>query len=112
MSHVSNCILHLDLLDKSKLAEINKFFDDETSGNAQRSQKGFVDVDEISHGWYGGSKFLETVIAIGAFNYLNCDRLIEHIRSIGFEVPEGVQLIIQGQHAYKLTLIDVFGDES
>ena len=100
MSYVANTILTFGVLEDAKLrlAEVNKFFDDDC--------KGFVDCNDESLpiGWYGGSKMLETNICIGAFNYLKVDELIEHLREIKWEEPKNVQLIIQNQNDEKFAI--------
>lgn len=108
MSVVTNCLLSLGIGDGEKLGEVNKFFEDETLDNAQKSQRGFVDVDEIRHGWYGGSKYLEVNLSMAAFNFLNLQGLIEHIRKIQFVDPDSVQLLVLGQQDDRFEIINVF----
>ena len=89
MSYVTNIILNLGLQGK-KLEEVNQFFDGE---------KGFIscDDDSLPRGWYGGTKMLEVDIAIGAFNYIDLDKIKQHIQNIKWEEPEDVQLLICDQ---------------
>lgn len=65
---------------------VNDFFTLET---------GLVHVDSVEDGrWYGGSKCLQTDVAIGAFNYFDLSEFIAHLKTIPWEYPECVQLII------------------
>lgn len=107
MSVVTNCILHFSITEdeEDRISDINKFFD--IQGH---KQKPFVDIDDKSlpHGWYGGSRMSEAPLYYGAFNYLDVDALIAHIKRIRFEDPENVQLIIQGQEDARFSIINVF----
>lgn len=92
MSYVTNVILSYSIIEKDeKIEEINKFFEKDTAP--------FVSVDspELPHGWYGGTKMLETPLFIGAFNHLRLDQLMHHIAQIEFEEPQSVQLIVKDQ---------------
>ncbi len=92
MSVVDNCILSFCILEDedNRLADVNRFFGD---------REGFIGVEDLSlpGGWYGGTKFLETPLFIGAFNYFEEAEFVEHLKTIGWEHPENVQLIIQRQ---------------
>jgi len=70
-----------------------------------------VEDESLPSGWYGGTKFLETNLFIGAFNFLNKGKLLEHIRTIDFLSPEDVQLIIQEQEDTRFHIINVFDEE-
>ena len=92
MSYVTNIVLSWSILeDDSKIEEVNTYF--------KYNQRGFVSCgdDSLPRGWYGGSKMLETPLFIGAFNYVGLEDLREHLRTITFEYPESVQLIIKDQ---------------
>ena len=66
---------------------------------------GFVAVD----GWhYGGTKALECFLAIAAFNYLDLDRLVADLRTLPWEQPECVQLLVREQEAIGFRIINVF----
>lgn len=90
MSYITNTIISIGMNDSDKLNEVNKYFGED---------RGFVSCDSagLPRGWYGGSKFLEVEIGIGAFNYLNVNLLKEHIKNIQWEYPEDVQLLICDQ---------------
>ena len=106
MSVVTNCILHFSISEcegddnEAKcLADINTFFKD---------VKGFVSIDDprLPHGWYGGTKMSEAPLFYGAFNHLDLDALCNHIKTIQFEDPESVQLIVQLQDEESFFIIE------
>lgn len=107
MSVVTNVILSLGPLglneEKEFLAEVNKFFG---------GTKGLVSVDDDSlpRGWYGGNKMLETSIAIGAFNYLDLDALVQHLQSLFMicQFLSDVQLMIKEQNEDHFRIINIF----
>ena len=105
MSWVTNVILHVGIFDKELVPKVNEFF--------ERDQiRGFVSLDDDSlpKGWYGGTKYLEASFSVGAFNYLDMNNLLAHIRGIEWSEPEAVQLIVLDQEDYKCRLVDVFPD--
>ena len=55
--------------------------------------------------WYGGTKMLETPLYVGAFNHLDLEGLIEHMKEVKWEEPENVQLIVKLQEADKFEII-------
>lgn len=61
-----------------KLQEINSYFGE---------QRGFVSADDKSlpEGWYGGTKYLQCRIAIGAFNFLDREELFAHIQAFQYD---------------------------
>lgn len=96
MSVVTNTILASFSLGEEGRKLVNEFFPDGL---------GFVWVDDpkLPPGWYGGSKYLECDLAIGAFNHLDLNGLIEHLHSI--ELP--CQLIVQEQEDFEFRIIDI-----
>lgn len=102
MSVVTNAILHMSNMEREedRLNDVNKFFPPET---------GFVDVDDpkLPTGWYGGTKMLEAPLALGAFNHLDLEGLITHLKSIPWEEPQEVQLIVQEQEDEKFRIIEL-----
>lgn len=100
MSYVTNVILSMGM-EGEKLEQVNKFFD----GN----QKGFVSCDDESlpRGWYGGSKMLEIDIAVGAFNYLSIDELVEHLKTIEWQEPEEIQLLICDKDDNRFSIVQI-----
>lgn len=119
MSSVTNVILHYCPLDPHSikghigfstltgmaLTQVNDAMEDQGVH--------FVSVTDKSlpRDWYGGSKCLEQDIAIGAFNRLNLEVLIEELREISWWRPERIQLIICEQDANRFRIINVFEDE-
>jgi hypothetical protein len=85
MSVVTNVLLKLPICEEEKIHEINKFFGE---------RRGFE--EEIGANC-GGTKVMEATVFPAAFNHLEIEKFIEHIRSIEWESPESVQLFICGQ---------------
>jgi hypothetical protein len=88
MSNVTNLILHIGIAEdeNQKIAEVNMFFDD------QRPLVSIKD-ESLPDGWYGGTKHLECNLYVGAFNYLNLERFVAHLKTIRWGEPEALQLI-------------------
>lgn len=101
MSEVTNLILSFSNVEdeKSRIYEVNLFFN---NGRGFQIESADFEEGEDRFGkknkkrWYGGSKFLETPLYIGAFNHLDFDGLKDHLRDIEWEQPESVQLIVKG----------------
>jgi hypothetical protein len=70
-----------------------------------------VDDDSLPKGWYGGSKYLECNILIGAYNHLHFKSLVEFMRTMSWDRPDNVQLIIKKQWDTKFRIIDLFPEE-
>ncbi|HUX47420.1 MAG TPA: hypothetical protein VMV58_05345 [Desulfosporosinus sp.] len=101
MSVVDNCILTYGWLESGELIDkVNQFF----------SCKGFVSIDDNSlpHGWYGGSKMMEARLYLAAFNHFNEKEFISQLKSIDWECPEKVQLIIKRENDEKFSVINIF----
>ena len=107
MSYVTNCLIHFSNLENEieALKSINSFFESDA-----HKQKPFISIEDSSlpNKWYGGSKASEAPLAFGAFNFLDVEALLNHIREIKFKAPECVQLIVQNQDDDKFSIIDVF----
>jgi hypothetical protein len=105
VSYVTNVILHIGILDdaKTRLQEVNHFFEE--------GLRPLISVDDptLPRGWYGGDKMLECKISIGAFNYLYLDGLITHLKTIKWEEPESLQLLVKDGRDDKFRIVDVFG---
>lgn len=89
MSNVTNVILSFSILEAEELVlrEVNEF--------DFRYGSGFIDAD--IDGVCGGSKWLERPTFVGAFNHLDLEALKCHLRTIRWDAPEHVQLIVCGQ---------------
>jgi hypothetical protein len=110
MSNVTNLILSIGHFDAEadKIVEVNRYFE-EPEIEALRC-RGLVAIDDpaLPEGWYGGSKYFEAYIYLGAFNYLLLDEFIEYVRSIQWQSPESVQLVVMEQEDDRFRIIDVF----
>ena len=45
--------------------------------------------------WYGGNKFLEAPVYIGAYNHFDLNDFIDYLKLIEWAEPENVQLIVK-----------------
>ena len=106
MSVVTNIIFTFSIMenDVKRISEVNTFFDCKPLIG--------VDSNALPSGWYGGSKMLETNIYVGAFNYLDLNAFISHIKTIKWKEPENVQLIVQGDNDEKFKIIDIFENKT
>jgi len=108
MSVVTNAILTYSILEQedetNRIGEVNKFFGE---------SRGFVhcDTPTLERGWYGGTKMLETNVAIGSFNHLRLNDFVEHLESIKWEEPQNVQLIVQEQDDERFRIITLAPQE-
>jgi len=57
--------------------------------------------------WYGGTKFMEARIYMGAFNYLEIDDFRNYLRTLDWENRDLVQLIIKEQDDDKFKIIEL-----
>lgn len=102
MSVVTNLILFIPHSEHvcTRLAEVNAYF--------ERDQiRPLVSVDDpaLPRGWYGGSKMLEAFLFLGAFNHLDLRRFIDHLKSLPWECPENVQLIVREQDDERFRIV-------
>ena len=93
MSRITDCLLSFSCLEECDsddefliLADVNKFF---------TTQYGFVSIHDkrLPRGWTGGGKVFTSPLFIGAFNHIDVEKLINHLRSLPFNYPLEVQLI-------------------
>lgn len=108
MSQVTNVILSMgtntDQEAKDYIAQVNHFFSSENTPNKQ----GFAYINDWQYsqpGW-----LLEVDLAIGAFNYLNLDALVKHLRTIDWGDKASIQLLVREQNEWQFRIIDVFPD--
>ena len=101
MSSVTNLILHIGIIEDedAKIKEVNAFF-----GERENPLVGLRE-QPLPRGWYGGSKYLECNIYVGAFNYLDLVRFLKHINSIQWDEPQDVQLFVKEQNDTRFKLI-------
>lgn len=104
MSDVTNAILYYGNARDWILEGVNTFFD-------KRGQRGFVSVEDPSlpYHWYGGTKMLEADLAIGAFNYLDVEALVEHLcqQCAKHELDPRSQLILEEQWEDRFRIINI-----
>lgn len=104
MSYVTNLIFSLSIVDvdRGKMDEVNTHFVD-------KGIKPLVSVhdERLPRAWYGGSKYLETGLYLGAFNHFDLDDFIKHVRTISWRFPQKVQIIVKEQEDMKFTIIDL-----
>lgn len=104
MSYVTNVILYIGILNDvdAKIKEVNAYFEDD-------SFNGLVSVEDekLPNGWYGGSKYLECDLFIGAFNYLNLRNFINHLKSIEWDLDSPVQLIVLDEDDIRFKIYDI-----
>jgi len=89
MSYVSNIIISFSVSDEDHVLDIKKFFVETFKDVPPK------DLDEstgLAH--YGGSKALEKTVMVGAHNYLKIDTLVKFMESLGWFIPEDVQLLV------------------
>jgi hypothetical protein len=100
MSRVTNIVLSVYGGDVNLMDQVNSFIGD---------GKGFVSVDDeaLPKGWYGGTKYLEADLYIGAFNYLDLPAFLEHLRSLPWSEPRSVQLFLRDQDDERFSLINL-----
>jgi hypothetical protein len=107
MSVVTNLILsfsHLEYVEE-RIEDVNAFVYDDYQMN-------LVSIDynkdiESQKVWYGGNKFFEGNVFIGAYNHLNTEAFINHLKKIPWEAPDLVQLIIKEQEDEKFRIIEL-----
>lgn len=86
MSHVTNIILKLPVLEVDKIKDVNKYLEENKKG---------IFTDRIIG---DGHKVCEQPVWVGAFNYLDTQEFIEYIKDISFKYPNEVQIFVCDQH--------------
>ena len=110
MSRVTNVLLHIGYRDSNSdigiIVQANTYFED-------RNIRGLISLDDPSlpKGWYGGNKYLEAKLYVGAFNHLYLKEFIEHLRSLEWESPSQVQLIVKEPEEDVFRIVPVFEAE-
>ena len=111
MSVVTNLILSFSISEdeQSRVEEINTFFNNGRGFKLVSAdfERKLADDYYEAKTWYGGSKHLETPLFVGAYNHLDIDGLIDHLKSVNWEEPENVQLILKPQDADKFEIIEI-----
>ena len=107
MSLVTNLLLHIGLLDSNPvngaIVRVNEYF-------SQQGKTGLVGLDDPSlpKAWYGGSKFLEAQLYVGAFNFLDLQGFLSHLRGLDWKEPGVVQVIVMEQEDDIFRIIPIF----
>jgi hypothetical protein len=94
VSVVTNLILSIPCGEdeEQRIPEVNAFFDGSESGR-RRPLARLHDSE-----WrYGGTKYMEAELLMGAFNYFDLPAFMAHLRGIVWEYPEEVQVIVMEQ---------------
>lgn len=112
MSNVTNLIISFSIVEdeKNRMREVNAFqnnghgfkinsadFQPEANWIGQKSKKR----------WYGGSNMLETPLYVGAYEDLDIEGLVHHMKMIEWEELENVQLIMKEQDSDKFKIVDL-----
>ena len=107
MSIVTNIILTISCSDDEieKIQQVNSFVYRGLQMNLVSADYNKVMATGTS--WYGGTKFLEAGIYIGAFNHFPLTEFVEHLKKINWENPESVQVIYKGQDDEKFIITDI-----
>lgn len=105
MSQVTNLILSFSVGEQEELMikEVNSFlsFGKEINLVSMDFQK------NAGYRWYGGTKFLEANLYVGAFNYFDLEGFISHLKKIKWEEPKMVQLILKEEFDERFRIIDL-----
>lgn len=111
MSEVTNLIFTFSFAEDqvNRIKEVN-FFHNNGRGFELVSADFYFKPNFLSkkRKWYGGTKNLECSLFIGAYNHLDVEGFIEHLRDIEWEYPEEVQIILKKHDANLFEIINVF----
>ncbi len=134
MSWVTNAILYVGHLhgdeEARALEQVNEFFSMVNLARKRAAHRGFASNDasepeywypaprgfvsvrdaSLPQHWYGGSKGLECSLAIGAFNGLDIDALVDHLCSLCASKaldPAATQLILMDQEEDRFRVINI-----
>lgn len=88
MSWVTNLIISFGFDDPNERV-IDKWFEENT-GSFTRPLHRFPE-------HYGGTKYLETSLLVGAYNYLPLDKLLDFLYELEWEEPESLQVLVKGE---------------
>jgi hypothetical protein len=94
MSVVTNIIVFASHADERLLSYVNRFF---------WNCRGLARIHEHA----GGPKYLEAEVWVGAFNYLPMPDFVAHLKSLAWDSPAEVQLLVRGQEAELWSFVDL-----
>ncbi len=105
MSVVTDLILVHGLMESRNLdftefhKVINAFFD-----QPEHLANDLVRMDQQN---IGGNKAFQSVVLMGAYNYLDMDAFLAYLRTLAWKQPEAAQLFVKGEwdECYKLIRI-------
>ncbi len=98
MSRVTDIIITCGVAENSAIDKLNSLFQSGTP---------FKEASPSA-----GTKALQTTILIGAFNYLDAEKLVFAIRNAGWRWPESVRLFAQSEGEYSVKLLGSFEELS
>lgn len=106
MSHVTNVVLWCSVEDAGddepwallNLPQINAWLEAHVA-----PPQSLIPVDHVA----SGAKPMEVSISAGAFNYLNLPDFIAFLRTLHWNWPHHVRLIVQEQHADTPTMYEL-----
>lgn len=109
MSKVTNLIITCSSLDDGKdIIAVIEAFGKDRGGFSIPS----VLDERLPQPWYGGTKYLECNILIGAYNHLDLEAFILFLREqVNWEAPDLVQLLVKEDEDLKFRLIDLINEE-
>jgi hypothetical protein len=106
MSKVTNLIIATSLIEDIEYLK-GKFKQHTTPGYSIDIVS--VDDEKLPKGWYGGNKFLEVNLFIGAYNYFNLENFLMFCKQeINWEMPESVQIFVKEQDDLRFRIINLF----
>ncbi|NVO30788.1 hypothetical protein [Hymenobacter lapidiphilus] len=108
MSRVTNLMIAFNSSEDSKgvIEQLRKF----TYRNLPFNITSVKD-EKLPESWYGGTKYLECNILLGAFNHFEIKPLVEYMRQMTWDSPECVQLIIKEEWDVRFRIVEVFPEE-
>ena len=91
MSVVTTVMLHVDTVeDGVTLDAINRWFAEQRVGLLMDNTN--------ADGVWGGGKAPQVRVYAGAFNYLHAEEMMAYLTALPWEIPESVQLLVNGEH--------------
>lgn len=112
MSEVTNLILTFSNNEdeEQRIKEVNFYISDGSNINlisADYLRKTDILGRDNRKSWYGGTKFLDRPLYIGAINHLDLKDFISYLQEINWEEIEYVQLIVKQELDDKFKIIEL-----
>ena len=104
MSQVTSLIITSSIIEDEDYL-IEKFKEFKVNGTSFS----LVSVDDVRlpKGWYGGSKMIESLVFVGAYNKLNVQSLCLFMQdNIDWKSPESIQLMVKEPHDIKFRIVE------